>query len=226
MAKQLHVSPLGEALWAKILGEPQGYDNDPKAWTVSLLLDPSDPATIEFVEKLEAAFEEHHGKGAKVANHGWPFAEETIKDEKGRAVPTGKLKFNFKRKELWPSGEPMSPPIVVDSKKNLWPQEQLIGNGSKIKVAFSTYPWTGRSGGGKGMSLDLHQVQVVDLVSYNKGGDVDVFAEEDGYVVETPAAQTEFEREPSFADKLKARAAEVAAEAPEVLAQPAEEIPF
>lgn len=220
--RAIESSPRGEALWAKVLGEPQGYDNDPKAWTVSLLLDPADPETIAFVEKLEAAFEELHGKGAKVATHGWPFAEETVKDEKGRAVPTGKLKVNFKRKELWPSGDPMAPPVVMDSKKNSWPQGQLIGNGSKIKVAYSTFPWTGRSGGGKGMSLDLHAVQVLELVSYEKG-DVDPFVEEDGYVVETPEAQLPFQKEPSFADQLKARAAEVAAEAPEVMS---EEIPF
>lgn len=220
MPKEIKVSPRGEALWAKILGEPQGYENDPKAWTVSLLLDPQDPETIAFVELLEKEFETHHGKIQKVAAHGWPFGEETVKDEKGRAVPTGKLKFNFKRKELWPSGDPMGAPVVVDAKKNLWPSEQLIGNGSKIKVAYSTYGWNGPSG--KGMSLELHSVQVLDLVSY-KNEAADPFAEEDGYVVETPAAQTAFDKEPSFADKLKARAAEVQAEASTLVD---EEIPF
>ena len=228
MPRELIVSPRGEAAWAKVLGEPVAYEDNPKAWSVSLLLDPSDPDTIAFVERIEAVFAEFHGPKAKVAANGWPFGDETTKDEKGRPVPTGKVKFNFKRKQETASGQLKDAPIVVDSKKNLWPADMLIGNGSKIKVAFSPWKWEGPSG--KGMSLELESVQVLDLVSYSKDGGADAFAEEDGYVVETPAAQVPFEAEapaactpPSFADQLKKRAAEVQAEA---AAGYAEDVPF
>lgn len=223
MPRELIVSPRGEALWAKVLGEPTAYEDNPKAWTVSLLLDPNDPETIAFVERLEKAFEDFHGAKAKVAAHGWPFGDETIKDEKGRPVPTGKVKFNFKRKQETARGAIKDAPVVVDSKKNLWPEEQLIGNGSKIKVAFTPWPWSGPSG--KGMSLELESLQVVELVSYSKEAVTEAFAEEDGYVVEKPA-EVPFDDTPepqSFAEKLKARAVEVEAEAEEVLK---EEIPF
>lgn len=223
MARELIVSPRGEALWAKVLGEPVAYEDNPKAWSVSLLLDPNDPETIAFVERLESEFENLHGPKPKVAANGWPFVDETIKDEKGRPVPTGKIKVNFKRKQETAKGNIKDGPIVVDAKKNLWPQEQLIGNGSKIKVAFSAWGWSGPSG--KGMSLELESLQVLELVSYEKPPSADVFAEEDGYVVSTPAAAAPFEKEEEpvgFAAKLRARAAEVQAEAALV----DEEIPF
>lgn len=223
MPRELIVSPRGEALWAKVLGEPTAFEDNPKAWSVSLVLDPSDPATIAFTERLEKCFEEFHGPKAKVSRHGWPFGEQTTKDEKGREVPTGKIEFRFKRKELTAKGQPKGAPLVVDSKKNLWPIETLIGNGSKIKVAFT--PWGWEMAGAKGMSLELEQVQVLELVEY-AGRDIDPFDEEEGYVVETPAAQSVFQQEEepeSFAAKLRARAAEVQAEAPAVLA---EDLPF
>ena len=231
MPRELIVSPRGEALWAKILGEPaEGYEEgSPKSWSVSLLLDPNDPETIAFVERLEAVFEDFHGPKSKVAANGWPFADETTKDEKGRPVPTGKIKFNFKRKHELARGGFKDAPLVVDSKKNLWPADKLIGNGSKIKVAFSPWKWDGPSG--KGMSLELESVQVLELVSYSKEDVADAFGEEEGgYVLDTPAAQAPFQQEvvvteeapTGFAAQLRARAAEVQAES-SVLT---EDVPF
>jgi hypothetical protein len=220
MPRELHVSPRGEALWAKVLGEPVGFEDNPRAWSVSLVLDPSDPETITFTEKLEAMFQEFHGPKAKVSRYGWPFGDQTTKDDKGREVPTGKVEFRFKKKEFTAKGVAKQPPVIVDAKKNLWPADQLIGNGSKIKVAFSVYPW--EMAGAKGMSLELEQLQVLELVSY-EASNTDPFEEEEGYVVETTASTTAFEREEEqptgFAAQLRARAAEVEAMA-------ADEIPF
>ena len=215
MPRELIVSPRGEAQWAKVLGEPaEGFDEgSPRAWSVSLLLDPSDPETIAFVERVEAVFLEFHGPKAKVAANGWPFGDETTKDDKGRPVPTGKIRFNFKRKQELPRGGMKAAPVVVDSRKNLWPTDKLIGNGSKIKVAFSPWKWEGPSG--KGMSLELESIQVLDLVSYDPEGTTDLFGEEDGYVLDTPEAQLPFQQEEptGFAAQLRARAAEVQAAA-------------
>jgi len=225
MPRELIVSPRGEALWAKVTGDAaEGYEEDaPRAWSVSLLLDPNDPETISFIERLEAQFEAMHGKGVKVASNGWPFGDETTKDEKGRAVPTGKVKFNFKRREFTAKGNAKPAPVVVDAKKKAWPQEMLIGNGSKVKVAFSPWPWSGPSG--KGMSLELESLQVLDLVPFEKPPAADAFDEEDGFEVETPESSTPFAAEPEpqgFAAQLKARAAQVMAEAKDL----EEDVPF
>ena len=223
MPRELIVSPRGEALWAKVLGEPTAFEDNPKAWSVSLVLDPSDPATIAFTERLEKCFEEFHGPKAKVSRHGWPFAEQTVRDEKGREAPTGKVEFRFKRKELTAKGQIKSPPLVVDSKKNLWPPETLIGNGSKVKIAFSPWSWSGASG--KGMSLELESLQVLDLVPFDKPAATDAFDEEEGFEVITPESETPFAAEPEpqgFSAQLRARAAQVMAEAKDLTG----EVPF
>lgn len=225
MAREVQVSPRGEALWAKVLGEPVAFEDNPRAWSVTLVLDPSDPETIAFTEKLEGIFTEFHGPSPKMSRNGWPFGEQTTTDEKGRRVPTGKVEFRFKRKEVTNRGNTKQPPVVVDAKKNRWPEDKLIGNGSKVKVAFSAWPWD--MAGAKGMSLELEMLQVLDLVEYERN--VDPFDEEDGYEV-PPEVETPFQKEgkpSSFSDQLRARAAEVKAEAPIVMGTPdADEIPF
>lgn len=214
MPREVHVTPKGMALWAKVLGEPaKGYDTEERSWTISLVLDPTEEATIQFVSKLEELFKEFHGTTNKVARYGWPFGDETIKDENGREKPTGKIKVNFKRREFTSRQQQKPAPIVVDAKKNPWPADKLIGNGSIVRVAFVAWPWTGANG--KGMSLELERVQVIELVSY-EAPTADVFAEEEGYVVEREAPGTPASVEPtgSFADKLRARAQELEEEIP------------
>lgn len=215
MLHEIIVSPRGEAEWAKVLGEPYAFEDNPRAWSIALLLDPSDPETIAFTEQLEKCFEEFHGAKAKVNRNGWPFSDHTTKDEKGREVPTGKIEFRFKRKELTSKGNEKSPPMVMDAKKNPWPKDRLIGNGSTVKIAFRPWPWEMQ--GGKGMSLELEGVQVIKLVEYIR--EVDPFEEEDGFVVEAPAAQSAFgmENELSPSQKLKQKASAIADE---------EDIPF
>lgn len=229
MPRQLHVSPLGEAWWAKVLEPADGYEEgDPRAWSIELALDPSQPETIAFIEKIEGLFAEVNGAGAKPAKNAWPFAEQVDKDKN----PTGKLRFRFKRTETSARGNVMSPPVIVDSKKNVWPADCLIGNGSKVKVAFTAWGWTEKRSGAKGISLTLESVQVIDLVPYERVDAASAFGEEEGYVAETPAAQTPFASEEpaqpmSMSEQLRARAAQVAAEAPAALAKAdADEIPF
>lgn len=189
------ITPAGESAWAKILGPaPKPFDEDgPSAWSVSLLLDPNDPTTVEFIEKLEAEFAELHGTGKiKYSPYAWPFGDDTTKDEQGRKVPTGKMRFNFKRKETTAAGDLKTPPVVTDSKLNPWPASKLIGNGSKIRVAFQPWGWETQTG--KGMSLELLQVQVLDHVSYETADDAPVFEKTDGFVLDEEET-TVFERE-------------------------------
>lgn len=229
MARQLHVSPQGEAWWAKVFEPADGYEEgDPRAWSIELALDPTEAETISFIEKIEDLFEELNGAGAKQAKNCWPFADQT--DREGN--PTGNLRFRFKRTETSAKGNLMSPPVIVDAKKNAWPADCLIGNGSKVKVAFTAWGWTEKRSGAKGISLTLESLQVLDLVAYERIDAASAFGEEEGYVANTPAAQTPFAAEEpappqSMAEKLRARAAQVRAEAPAALAQADDdEVPF
>lgn len=72
------------------------------------------------------------------------------------------ISIRFKRKHINQSGieEFGGPPKVVDADKNPFPDDTLIGNGSKVKVYVSVYD----TKMGKGTRLE--GMQVLDLVEY------------------------------------------------------------
>jgi hypothetical protein len=84
--------------------------------------------------------------------------------------------FNFKQKLLRKDGTENSGPNVVDVSKQPWPEDNLVGNGSLVKVAFNTYEhkMTSQYGLGKG----LQAVQVLEHVAYGGSGGVGEFADE------------------------------------------------
>lgn len=224
MARELIVSPKGKALWAKVFDATSFEDEGEKSWSVSLLLDPQDPEAVAFLEKIDEIFKGYHGTKCRVAKYGMPYRmEKTVID--GQEVETGNVEVRFKRNErARKTGTVYEAPVIVDAKKNPWPKDKLIGNGSSIRVAFGHYDW---DISGKGITLRLEMVQVLDLVEYTAGSDP--FQEEEGYTL-PPQVETPFASEPeplSMAEKIKARAAQVRAEAPAALAQAnAEEVPF
>ena len=178
------VSPIGEAKFAMILGEPRAYENSPdRTWQLDLVMDPADEACKAFEKFIQTKFEEIHGKTKKISKNGWPFKPDIYKNDEGEEIPTGKIKFKFKRKETNRDGIAVGAPKVVDAEKKDWDQSKLIGNGSLIKVAYSLFGW---EMGGKGVSLRLEQVQVLKHEPYEP--DVDVFSEEPEYVVKEPTA--------------------------------------
>ena len=63
---------------------------------------------------------------------------------------------------------------VKDSQRNPFPNDKLIGNGSKVNVSYFPKEYTVYGGGVKGY---LNAVQVVDLVEYK----TDAFDVVDGY---------------------------------------------
>jgi len=72
----------------------------------------------------------------------------------------------------------------MDSRQNPWDRSKLIGNGSKIIVAFNVYAWGKGRPGGVGITLQPRKVMGVDLVEYaNKNEDV-FGVVEGGYVLE------------------------------------------
>ena len=76
----------------------------------------------------------------------------------------------IKRKVNGPNGMIRQAPKLFDVDKK--PLDELIGNGSKVKVQFSSYDWEYK--GTVGKSLDFQAMQVLELVSY-KSGDGDEF---------------------------------------------------
>ena len=76
--------------------------------------------------------------------------------------------FVFKRKPLTAKGNHLPAPTVVDENKHGWDNAVMIGNGSQVKVAYSTYEHQATDKYGLGKSLDA--VQVLNLVAYAGGG--------------------------------------------------------
>ena len=236
MAKELLVTPLGELKWAKVF-EPEDPRDEGKSrvWSIDLVLDNEDPGCLALMTKIEELQQTANGPGAKIDKKGWPFKDEVDQNEQ----PTGRTVFRFKRNETSKKGNAISPPVVVDSKRKAWPADDLIGNGSKGKIAYSFYGWDSpTTRGAKGLSLWLEMVQVIDFVPYQRASAEDAFEEEEGYEVEAQA-ETPFADEapkpapaaPAAAltpsQRLQQRAAQVAAEAAERDWEPSEEeVPF
>tara|TARA_R100000353_G_scaffold168519_1_gene131083 strand:+ start:330 stop:767 length:438 start_codon:yes stop_codon:yes gene_type:complete len=100
---------------------------------------------------------------------GFKVKDLVINDEKiGRAI-------TIKRKVNGPNGLVRNAPKLVDSNKN--PIDDLVGNGSRVKVQYNEWEVENKFGTFKG--LDFQAMQVLDLVSY-KSGDGDEFESLEG----------------------------------------------
>jgi len=64
-------------------------------------------------------------------------------------------------------GSPAKKPPVVDAEG--MPINELVGNGSKVKVKYNIGDW--KFGKKKGKSMYLNAVKVIDLVRYESGDD-------------------------------------------------------
>ena len=68
----------------------------------------------------------------------------------------------IKRKVNGPNGMIRQAPKLFDADKK--PLDELIGNGSKVKIQFNPYDW--EYAGKTGKSLDFQAMQVLELVEY------------------------------------------------------------
>jgi len=103
---------------------------------------------------------------------------KAIAEKDGLNVKTDETKGDYvtiKRKVKRKDGNDNNPPVVVDAQKR--PMLDLVGNGSKVNVLYTTYEW--KYAGKEGISADLKKVQVVDLIPYEEREDFDVVS--DGY---------------------------------------------
>tara|TARA_R100001129_G_scaffold186626_1_gene179308 strand:- start:2029 stop:2520 length:492 start_codon:yes stop_codon:yes gene_type:complete len=104
-----------------------------------------------------------------------PYTREY--DDNG--VETGNIEFKFKMTAKYTTrdGEVRErKPTIVDTKRNT--VNEIVGSGSKLKVAFNARPYYMPSANAYGVSCFLSAVQVIEL----KGVDVSDFAEEEGFV--------------------------------------------
>lgn len=161
-------SPKGIAKWAKLNVPDTKFKVDGE-YSITLLLDPEDAATIEFVDSLRKANEVGLA-AAKKANSKKKFTQEVIKvkdDTDKDGVPSGKLavSFNCKAAGVRKDGTKWAfRPAVLDAKGKPVPSEVLVYGGSIVKVAYSIRH-TAMPTGSFYTTFNLKAVQVIVLKS-------------------------------------------------------------
>jgi hypothetical protein len=145
----------GEAKWAKVL-EPDQYDN----FAVDIYGDYS-----HVVEEAEAIAEKARELVEAAGKQVNGVADVTKENAEGGQY------VQFKRKGSKADGSPNTPPKIYNASGALvenW--SKLIGNGSKVGVAYYLAPYYMASTKMVGVSLKFYAVQVIDLVEYSGGG--------------------------------------------------------
>ena len=174
MASELMSTPVLEIQYCQLLGSPrkQNFKNTdgsekPRQWTIDVLLDSQIAEHLEWIENVESQFEINFGKNQTKATHWCP-----IKADKKHSVARNEAQrfyiAKFKANEFIRSdGTSNEPPVVFDIYGNSWPEEKLIGNGSKMKIAYSIYAWGAGSQSGAGLTLQPVQAMVMEHVAYS-----------------------------------------------------------
>jgi hypothetical protein len=195
-------TPAGIAKYC-FVNEPQ-YNFDPDGvYNVTLLLSEADANKplkstdgLSLKEALDAQLvlaKEQALETAKPAKKAsitanLPYAEEY--DESG--VTTGNIEFKFKLSAKWKDKEGNireRKPALFDAARK--PIEDLIGSGSKLKIAFNARPYYMPSQNAYGVSNFLSAVQVLQLAEFTSASDFD---DEEGYVApEKAQARPDFE---------------------------------
>jgi len=177
------VTPLGEALWVKVV-EPDTKFDAAGRYSADLVLDPNDETVAKFIEMMEAmrdkGLEEAKenlaaAKAAQVVTRD-VFHQDT--DKEGNE--TGKIVIKTKAAAVDYKGN--AAPIPVYNAKGIEQENwnTLIGNGSKIKLQVWASPYHMANGNYVGVSYKLKKVQVVELNEYAAGGDDSFGDETDG----------------------------------------------
>lgn len=149
----------GTAYWAKVHQPHFDQYNEQGIFSIDVTVDAKTKKQLQDL-----------GLGPRIKNKG---------DERNDFV-------TIKRKYTRKDGTKNSAPRVVDSKKTPISPDVLIGNGSKVNVAFDTYDYN--VGGNQGVGSSLKAVQVTKLVEYSPSENLDEFGEESGYQAPTNGA--------------------------------------
>ena len=190
MAKNILVLE-GTALWAKVF-EPDTKFNPLGDYSINLQMPVAQAAAMS--EQLDQIVQAKFNEAVKAD----PRLKNTLTTQdvcqpvfdRETGDDTGNVEFKFKLKAKVQKRDGTyyeQQPAVLDSKKVPMTNDILIGNGSRVKVAFEPIPYVMASTKKAGVSLRLKAVQVIDLVEYGNSA-ASVFDEEDGFVA-TPATE-------------------------------------
>ena len=179
--KDRKVTPIGFSKWA-YLQKPKDPFTDKKGkakggpkYQIDVCFTAEDPAWKVWGSELRAAInslpiqmDENTGNGMSKQ---MPIKKEVDETDK----PTGRFFVTFK------TGEQFKPKVFDKEGKEI-DEKILIGNESKVRVAYTPVPYDAFGGG---FALYLNAVQVIDLVEYKPAT-----AEAFGFTTEKNTAST------------------------------------
>lgn len=204
MAKNILVLE-GTALWAKVF-EPDTKFNPLGDYSINLQMPVAQAAAMseQLDQIVQAKFNEAVKDDPRLKNTltTQDVCQPVFDRETGDDTGNVEFKFKLKAKVQKRDGTYYEQqPAVLDSKKVPMTNDILIGNGSRVKVAFEPIPYVMASTKKAGVSLRLKAVQVIDLVEYGNSA-ASVFDEEDGFVAPsaTIVAETSTEELADVAD--------------------------
>lgn len=191
--KKNFITPIGTAFFPH-LRTPEEYEGNEIGYTCKIILSKEDTDKLEaFLEKeLEAAKQSEEFKGKKWLSEPSMGTGET-KD--------GEIFFKFKKKASFVSKKTkeviQTTVPIFDAKGKPLPKDIEVGNGSRVRVAFSVMPFH-MSKNNNGLSLRLEAVQVIELKQYGANADSFGFKEEDGYSAPGEEVANTFDNEGDF----------------------------
>lgn len=129
-------SPVGLGEYVFIKNPYTQHDPDGE-FKANLIVDPDDGGVTEFLTEIKAASNGGH----------LPYT----KNDDGTVTVKFKSKYR---------------PKVADAHGHYYDEEDvpMVGNGSKIRIAYNMKPW--EFGGKNGVKLYLQGVQILDLIPY------------------------------------------------------------
>lgn len=168
-------SPKGKALWAK-LAKPDREYNVKGQYSVDLVCDPGASDVVAFREKLEALVATAHLQ----ANEGKPANKHFTKrdvfkqdfDKDGNA--SGDIIFKFKMNNVDDRRAGQNKVKMVGPKASAGEITVIDpGNGSTLRCVAFANPYAMASDKTIGVSLILEKVQLIELVEFGGGDDLD-----------------------------------------------------
>ena len=151
------LTPVGEAMWAHVHVPKKPFEDKGEAkFMIDVVFDPKDPAWAPWVDGLRKQLAALPVQTNKATGEKMPKQSPVKRELDAKDEPTGRLIATFKTSERFKPG-------VFDKFKRPIPPTILIGNGSKVKVAYSPNTYDAFGGG---INFYLNAIQVLELVKY------------------------------------------------------------
>lgn len=179
------ISPKASCQWAKLVTPDTKFVADGE-FSITLLLDPSNPEHEEFMADVDGLAQQYADeeilKDKKKKN--WKLASKFSPQLDAEGDETGMMLCRFKQKAKITSSRTGKTYVTkkiptIDAKRAALSTSVLVGNGSEVKVKFETRGYGSAKDKEFGVTLDLKAVQVINLLEGMN--DLDGFDEEEGF---------------------------------------------